>query len=260
MSIDASEAKRIQLTGAAGRIGSAFRRYIGERYKLRLGVHHLEKLRDPGPHEVFHLEIADLESCQQACRGMDVVVHLAANPSSRAPFYDALLDSNIKGTYNIFRAAKDQGCQRVIYASSVQAIDGYPQDVQVHSDSAVWPSSIYGATKCFGEALARYFAFREGLSCIAIRIGSFDSERMRIGVNAHRLSKFITQRDMSELLVRCVEAPNVQFAIAHGVSDNRFKRMDLTTTRELLGYEPQDDAFEIFGISFLDSGDGLTRS
>lgn len=242
--------KRILLTGAAGRIGTAFRRYVGDRYYLRLGIHN-NWPEDPGNHEVFRMELASLDSCQEACKGMDMVVHLAANPSPRVPFYDDLLDANIKGAYNIFRAAKDQGCQRVIFASSVQAIDGYPLDVQVHSDSPVCPASIYGATKCFGEALARYYACKEGMSCIAVRIGSFDTVRMRDFVNPHRLSKYITQRDMSELLVRCIEAPlSVRFLIAHGVSDNRFKRMDLTETREVLGYEPQDDAFELFGVSF----------
>lgn len=39
---------------------------------------------------------------------------------------------------------------------------------------------------------------------------------------------------------------NAGFAIVRGISNNRFKRLDLTTTRELLGYAPQDDAFDIF--------------
>ena len=48
-------------------------------------------------------------------------------------------------------------------------------------------------------------------------------------------------------LVRCVEAADVQFAIVHGISDNRFKRLDITSTRDRLEYAPQDDAFDIFG-------------
>ena len=31
----------------------------------------------------------------------------------------------------------------------------------------------------------------------------------------------------------------------HGVSDNRFKRLDLAHTRALLGYQPRDDAAEL---------------
>lgn len=239
-------AKRILLTGAAGNIGSAFRKYAGDRYHLRLGVHHRNKLDDPGGHEVIELDIADQRACQEACKDMEMVIHFAANIHPVSDFYDDLLEPNIKGTYNIFRAAADQGCQRVIFTSSTQAVDGYPLDVQVHPDSPVKPTNMYGVTKCFGEALAHYFAFTEGLSSIVVRIGAFDFTRWRKEPDAYLLSKFLSPRDSSHLLVQCVEVPDVQFAIVHGVSDNRFKRLDITSTRELVGYNPQDDAFQIF--------------
>jgi hypothetical protein len=41
----------------------------------------------------------------------------------------------------------------------------------------------------------------------------------------------------------------VHFAIVHGLSDNRFKRMDITSARELLGYQPRDDAFDLFDVN-----------
>jgi hypothetical protein len=42
--------------------------------------------------------------------------------------------------------------------------------------------------------------------------------------------------------------PNVPFAIVNGVSNNRYKRLNLDESREILGYAPQDDAFEILGL------------
>ena len=237
---------RILITGAAGRIGTAFRQHAGDRYDLRLGVHHPEKLADPGSHEVFTLELADLDSCRGACEGIDVVVHLGGSPSPRADFYEVLLDSNIKGPYNILRAAADQGCRRVVLASSVQAVVGYPLDHQVRTDDAVRPLNMYGVCKCFAEAAAHYFAAVEGLSCIAVRIGSFESRWLERYPNARNLSTFVSARDMSDLLLRCVETPDVRFAIVHGVSNNRFKFLDLSDTREMLGYCPEDDAFARF--------------
>ena len=56
---------------------------------------------------------------------------------------------------------------------------------------------------------------------------------------------------MSQLLMRCIETPGVSFAIVHGVSDNRFKFLDLTDTRQVLGYCPQDDAFQLFDTQLL---------
>src|SRR6476660_3728935 len=116
----------ILLTGAAGRIGRAFREHTSERYQLRLADRNMDRLGEPHGHEVFALDAADPSACQAACVGMDVVIHLAADPSPAADFYSSLLDNNIKATYNIFQAAKDQGCRRVIYASSIRVLEGYP--------------------------------------------------------------------------------------------------------------------------------------
>jgi nucleoside-diphosphate-sugar epimerase len=238
---------RVLLTGARGRIGTAFREHNGARYQLRLGVHHPERLDDAGGHEVWPLEIADPDSCQAACRDMDVVVHLAGCPSPRASFYDTLLPANILGPYNILRAAADQGCRRVILASSVQAVVGYPLDAQVRTDSAVRPLNMYGVCKCFAEAAAHYYAAVEGLSCIVVRVGTFEADWVRDAPNARNLSTFVSKRDLSQLLAGCVETADVRYAIVHGVSDNRFKFLDLSDTRALLDYCPKDDAFQLYG-------------
>jgi nucleoside-diphosphate-sugar epimerase len=247
-----SDTKRhVLLTGAAGRIGSSFFDHARDRYHFRLADRRTEPIAEAAAHghEVVPLDIADLDACQEACRGIDTVVHLAADPSPEADFYGSLLENNIKGTYNVFRAAKDQGCRRVIFASSVHAVAGYPIDVQPHVESMVRPINMYGVTKCFGEAVAACFAYAEGLSSIAIRIGAYDAEWLRKGPSAGDMSVFLSHRDMNHLLDRCIETPDVPFAIVHGISNNHFKRLDISRTRELLGYEPQDDAFEIFGVN-----------
>jgi nucleoside-diphosphate-sugar epimerase len=237
----------ILLTGAAGRIGQAFREHAGDRYRLRLADRNIDRLGDPHSHEVFALDAADPAACQAACAGADVVIHLAADPSPAADFYGSLLDNNIKATYNIFRAAKDQGCRRVIYASSIRTLEGYSQGAPLAPDLPVRPIDMYGASKCFGEATAHAFAATEELSSIVIRIGTFHPQWREPNPSAAGLSRIISKRDMSQLLIRCVETPNIPFAIVHGLSDNRIKRLDITSTKALLGYAPQDDGFELYG-------------
>ncbi len=237
----------ILLTGAAGRIGRAFRKHSGDRYRLRLADRDLGRLGDPHGHEVFLLNAADPAACQAACTGIDVVIHLAADPSPTADFYGSLLENNIKATYNIFRAAKDQGCRRVIYASSIRVLEGYPQGTPLAPDLPVRPIDMYGVSKCFGEATAHAFAATEGLSSIVIRIGTFEPQWGARKPSVAGLSRIISGRDISQLFMRCVETADVQFAIVHGVSDNRIKRLDITSTKALLGYAPQDDGFELFG-------------
>lgn len=246
--------RRVLLTGAAGGIGRAFFRSACERYRFRLAD------RVPIPvdtetgatadHEVVQFDIADLTACQRVCAQIDTVVHLAADANPHAEFYDSLLDNNIKGVYNIFRAAKDQGCRRVVFASSAWVVGGYPRDVQIHPEAPLRPVNLYGVSKCFGEAVAAYFAQAEGLSTIVVRIGAYDDGSadnwLRQRPNVRDLATYVSARDLQHLLIRCIEAPDISFAIAHGLSDNRFTRLDLTSTRELLGYTPQDDAFEVF--------------
>ncbi|MCC9078524.1 NAD(P)-dependent oxidoreductase [Litorilinea aerophila] len=240
--------RKVLLTGAGGRIGSSFRAYADDRYDFRLVDVRPEKVGDPGRHEFVAADLADLEACQRLCAGIDTVLHLAADPSPQADFYASLLDNNVKAVYNIFRAAKDQGCRRVIFASSIQAIEGYPLDVQARPEMPPKPMNMYAVCKIFGEATAHYFAYAEGLSSIAVRVGGYGGNRTIQDPDARTLSAYVSPRDLNHLFVQCIETPDVQFAILQAVSDNRFKRMDITATRELVGYRPQDDAFRLFGI------------
>jgi hypothetical protein len=83
------------------------------------------------------------------------------------------------------------------------------------------------------------------VSAIAIRIGAFQPlEAARKESSVSMLDAFVSHRDLYQLLERCIDAENVRFAILHGLSDNRFKRLDITDARERVGYTPQDDLTE----------------
>jgi nucleoside-diphosphate-sugar epimerase len=240
--------RRVLVTGAAGHIGSYFAEHSHRKYELRLMIRGDEdaksvaKLRKFG--EVVTGDLSQLERMKELCEGIDTVLHLAADPSPYAT-WDSVLAANITGTYHTFVAAKSAGCRRVVYASSIHAVSGYPSDVQVKTSEPVNPGDLYGVSKCFGEALARYMAEKEGLSAIAIRIGAFQPvEAARREQSIGMLDAWISRRDCNQLIERCIEVENLRFAIVHGLSDNRFKRLDISDTRALLGYEPLDDLTE----------------
>src|SRR5918994_1866234 len=132
-SMSDSERRFVLLTGAAGRIGTAFREAHGERYRIRFADLHTDALAEtPGAnHEVVRLDIADADACREACAGIDTVIPLAADPSPEADWESSLLPNNVRGTVNIFRAAHEAGCRRVVFASSVHAISGYPPGMTV---------------------------------------------------------------------------------------------------------------------------------
>ena len=235
--------RNVLVTGAAGHIGAYYAEHGPAHHVRRLmvrpGDKDAQKLGRWG--EVVEGSLDDRARLTELCQGIDTVVHMAGDPSPHAE-WGSLLEANIVGTYNLFSAAKLAGVRRVIYASSIHAVSGYPADVQVKTSEPVNPGDLYGVSKCFGEALGRYFAEQEGLSVIALRIGAFQPlSDAADPSNAGLLDAFVSRRDLNQLIVRCVDDVTLQFAVFHGLSNNRFKRLDLSDARALVGYEPVDD-------------------
>lgn len=230
--------RSVLITGAAGLFGGILRRHWGDRYRLRLAD--ICPVDDLASHEEFvETDIVDYSSLLQASKGIDTVVHLAAYPGDGAAFYDVLLQLNIVGAYNVFHAASEAGCRRLVFASSIDTVMGYSDQADVRCDAPVYPTNVYGATKCWGEALARVYAHRHGLSSICVRLcnphfdpgGDWDPDDLISG---------ISPGDAAQLFACCIESEDLNFAIVNGISNHRYGRLDLESTRRLLGFEPGD--------------------
>ena len=243
-----SERRFVLLTGAAGRIGTAFREAHGEDFRFRLADLDTDALADtPGAgHEIIRLDIADANACREACAAIDTVIHLAADPSTEADWESSLLPNNIEGVVNVFRAASEAVCRRVVFASSVHAVGGLRNEA-IADDAPARPVNLYGASKAFGEAVAATYS-AAGLSGIAIRIGAYDAPWFHESGDATAAMAYVSARDLNDLLVRCIETENIPYAVVAGISDNARKRFDLIQTRRLLGYAPRDDGFKVLGI------------
>ena len=153
--------KNVIITGAAGLVGTILRQHWGNRYSLRLAdIRPVENLQ--ANEEFVQLNITDLDAFTAACQDMDVLVHLAADRSPKADFYESLLNLNIIGGYNGFEAARRAACQRIVFASSINAVLGYQGaeavswDVPVISPQPVTPSSVLTSTNTYS---LKRFAF-----------------------------------------------------------------------------------------------------
>lgn len=236
--------RKVLLTGAAGRIGSFLTADLAERYDFRL-----TDIREPADAHGFPFikaDISDLEAMRRLCQEIDTVVHLAADPRMDAP-WESLLPNNIISLYNIFQAAHEAGCQRVVFASSVNAVAGYPADVQVHTNMPVRPLNLYGASKVWGEAVACFYADQKNLSAICLRFGAVvERNDEKIRPDWPYLDMLLTYEDLAKLVVASIDAPNdLCFGIFHGVSNNRWKQLDISDARRILGYEPEDDGLAL---------------
>ena len=236
----------VLLTGACGRIGKTFFQASQDRYRFTL-TDRIAPDFDLGGNRFIHADLSDKSCLATLLEGIDVIVHLSGIPHASASF-DELLPNNILATTYLFEAAVSAGVQRLVFASSAQTIEGYPVDRQITPGMQVMPANMYGVSKCYGEALCGYYAAKTPLSTIALRIGAFEYPETHNLNNARDLSAWLSPRDAVQLLQCAVDAVGVKHLIAHGISNNRFKRLDLSETTRVLGYQPLDDAFTTFDM------------
>jgi uronate dehydrogenase len=170
---------------------------------------------------------------EQACSRVHAVLHLAAQPAE-ADFRSLLLPKNLEGSWAVFEAARSAGVPRVVFASTIQTIDGYPRHVRVTPDMPPSPSSVYGATKLFGEALGRYYAGVQ-MSVASIRLGGVahpDDERVRDDDRFRSL--WCAPEDLARLFIAAVNSA-VTHATVIAVSPPATERFD---TANPFGWTP----------------------
>lgn len=242
----------VLITGASGNIGVVLTEYLKAKHDLTLVDVDFSEM----PKELLEgtttkeVDLVDPKNWEGLLEGIDYVIHLAGDPRPDADFYDTLLDLNYKVPHNLFEEARKETnhVKRIIFASSVHAISGYPLNVQVKTSDYPRPGDLYGVSKVYMEALASFHAYNHNQESIGIRIGGFDSEIDPEIADADGLATHLSKRDMCHLIDRCLEAEiHEPFLLVNGVSNNRFPRMDISQAHFDLGYQPQDDAFKIQG-------------
>ncbi len=228
--------KTILLTGGSGRIGRCLRSALRDDYRLVL--FNRSAVEDLGPTETLvRGDTADATAVERAARGADVIVDMAG-VSDVAPFREELLPTNVLGTYNVFEAARVAGVPRVIYASTHHVVGYYPASGHFDESVPYRPSSMYGVTKCFAEAMGRLYADKAGLQVICLRIGFFRDRPLE----ERHLAVWISPADTARLVRCAIEAPDIHYEIVYAISNNTRRWWDLSRAKRVLGFEPRDDA------------------
>lgn len=172
--------KTILVVGGAGFIGShVVDELLQEDVKqvivydnfARGGRDNLEEaLKDPRV-RVFEVggDILHTDILSAAVKESQMVVHLAALWLLQCYDYPrSAFEVNIRGTFNVLEACRDHDIERLVYSSSA-SVYGDAVEIPMTEDHPFNNRTFYGATKIAGEAMARAFHDRYGLSYAGLR-------------------------------------------------------------------------------------------
>ncbi len=122
-----------------------------------------------------HAELLDRAALAKAMKGCDWCFHVAASYHLWLPDYASMYAANVEGTRNVLLAAKDAGCKRIVYTSTVGCL-ALPQEedgeVRAVDESETAPatqvaSNPYKHSKWLAEEIARGLA-REGCPIVIV--------------------------------------------------------------------------------------------
>lgn len=245
---------RIAITGAAGMVGRLLTSELERDYDVRK----VDRAWRSGPFR-RRQDTRRVAFVEQAFAGAQTVIDLAADPRTEAP-WESVTKGNIPATLGAFEAARRAHVRRVIFASSNHVTGLYERDEpyasicagryedldrsaipKITSSFPIRPDNPYGVGKAAAEAAARFYTEEFGLSVICLRIGTvYRDNRPK---SQRGFATILTHDDLYRLVRACITAPpEVRFGILYGVSANTWRFWDIEEGRQLVGYEPADDA------------------
>lgn len=165
--------KKALVTGGAGFIGSHICEELVKIGKQVVTIDDLStgKIENvPSEVEFIERDISRPEELNGILNDIDIVFHVAAQPSTRKSLEDPKLDfnSNMTGTFNMLTAALAKKVSRFIYTSSSAAY-GEPKQLPMKEDDYPLPTTPYGASKLCGEIYSLMFKETYGLPVTCLR-------------------------------------------------------------------------------------------
>jgi UDP-glucose 4-epimerase len=170
-SSSAHNAVDVLVTGGSGRLG----RYVVQHLAQRHPVTNADRAAVPDEAN-RRVDILDRAALDEACRGVDVVVHLAALDYDTHAAADQFICVNTLGTWNVLQASVAARISRVVVCSSVAALglhenrpEWTPTTLPVDEHHPLQPNEPYGLSKLIVEEMTRAVARAHDVNIVCVR-------------------------------------------------------------------------------------------
>jgi nucleoside-diphosphate-sugar epimerase len=146
---------KVLVTGGGGFLGGAIVRQLVDRGDAvrSFSRKFYPELAQMGVEQIQG-DMADKIAVEQACKGIELVFHVAAKPGVWGDYAD-YYPTNVLGTQHVIDACKKQGVSRLVYTSSPSVVfDG--TDMEGVDESAPYPEKFHAAypkTKAMAEQM-----------------------------------------------------------------------------------------------------------
>ncbi len=193
---------KVLITGGCGFVGShVVERVLAAGYDVRvLGrsckLENINRLIGENRIEFMRGDVADEDVCRKAVRGVDMVSHIAALVSvdhsieEPRPYWEV----NVKGTFNILDAAREEGVKRFHFMSSCEMLGTIEAP---HKADENWqkyvPRSPYAASKLSAETYCRSYFITYDFPIVITRGFNIFGPRQRPGARGAMIASFITR-------------------------------------------------------------------
>ena len=234
----------ILITGASSKLAQAVVTELGDAHHLRL----MDSVPVDPPEnaEYFQGTLLDHDDVWKAVRGVEAIIHTGEPPphlpDDELARDQLLLDLATRGTHNLCKAAVEAGVKRIVYGSTLDIFQPYPDDVYI---SELWkplPSpDMPLMSRYLGELTCREFARDYMVTVTALRLGMLVLEEEMAGLapdllwldirDAAQAFRLALERDACQetwwtrrwaLHHICADIPNPKYLI------NNAKRMGYT--------------------------------
>ena len=177
---------RVMVTGGAGFIGSHLvDRLIAQGYEVvvvdnlfRGRLRNIEKHLNVPIFQFHETDIRDYDALKRHMQGCRIVFHLAAQSNVMGAVQDSdySFESNVTGTYQVLKAARENSVERLIFSSS-REVYGEAKYIPVDEKHPLEPKNFYGASKVAGEKYCEIFHHMDYFEVAIVRLANVYGQR-----------------------------------------------------------------------------------